>query len=108
MYMEENIKDGVIPLGLCKQAVMKLDSFLTDITEIMGDPDLSPEQLETFNTIKETANLMIANIVNIVASEMDEEEFMGVNVEMDKFESYPDNNEIEDEDILNTNIDSDE
>ena len=106
--MEENIKDGVIPLGLCKQAAMKLDSFLTDITEIMGDPDLSPKQLETFNTIKETANLMIATIVNIVASEMNEEEFMGVNVEMDKFESYPDNSESEDEDIINSNIDSDE
>ena len=101
--MDENIKDGVIPLGLCKQAVMKLDSFLTDITEIMGDPDLSPEDKLTFSDIKETTNIIIANIVNIVKKEMDEDDFLEVQVDMDKFESYPDNSE--NEDLLDMDID---
>ena len=32
-----------IPLGLCKQAVMKLDSFINDINEIREDADIDPE-----------------------------------------------------------------
>ena len=64
--MNEKIKDGVIPIGLCKQAVMKLDSFLTDINEILEDPDIEDADRDTFNTIKETGNLMIAHILKII------------------------------------------
>ena len=98
--MNEKIKDGVIPIGLCKQAVMKLDSFLTDINEILEDPDIEDDDRDTFNTIKETGNLMIAHIVNIVSKEMNEEEFETTDVQLDEIDSYPeDNNDILDMDI---------
>ena len=98
--MNEKIKDGVIPIGLCKQAVMKLDSFLTDINEILEDPDIEDDDRDTFNTIKETANLMIAHIVNIVSKEMSEEEFETTDVQLDEIDSYPEDND----DILDMDI----
>ena len=98
--MNEKIKDGVIPIGLCKQAVMKLDSFLTDINEILEDPDIEDDDRDTFNTIKETGNLMIAHIVNIVSKEMSEEEFETTDVQLDEIDSYPEDND----DILDMNI----
>ena len=98
--MNEKIKDGVIPIGLCKQAVMKLDSFLTDINEILEDPDIEDDDRDTFNTIKETGNLMIAHIVNIVSKEMNEEEFETTDVQLDEIDSYPEDND----DILDMDI----
>lgn len=98
--MNEKIKDGVIPIGLCKQAVMKLDSFLTDINEILEDPDIEDDDRDTFNTIKETGNLMIAHIVNIVSKEMSEEEFETTDVQLDDIDSYPEDND----DILDMDI----
>lgn len=98
--MNEKIKDGVIPIGLCKQAVMKLDSFLTDINEILEDPDIEDDDRDTFNTIKETGNLMIAHIVNIVSKEMSEEEFETTDVQLDEIDSYPEDND----DILDMDI----
>lgn len=98
--MNEKIKDGVIPIGLCKQAVMKLDSFLTDINEILEDLDIEDDDRDTFNTIKETGNLMIAHIVNIVSKEMNEEEFETTDVQLDEIDSYPEDND----DILDMDI----
>lgn len=97
--MDEN-KDGLIPVGLCKQAHMKLESALVDIMEIKEDDDLCEEDKETFDKIAETLGLMMAHIVNIVSKEMGEEEFLNENVPIDGFDEYPDKDvmdmEIED------------
>lgn len=45
--MTDNIEYRM-PLGLCKQATMKLDAFITDIHEIKEDEDLSPEDKQMF------------------------------------------------------------
>jgi hypothetical protein len=46
-----NEQDGKIPLGLCKQAAMKLDAFISDVREISEDPDLESEDREDFETM---------------------------------------------------------
>lgn len=103
--MEEN-KNGIIPLGLCKQAYMKLESAMSDIMEIKEDDDLSSEDKETFNTMGETLGLMMAHIVNIVSKEMNEEEFLNEDVGMDNIDAYPgDEPEEEPEDIMDNQID---
>lgn len=102
--MGENneVKDGKIPLGLCKQAVMKLDSFMSDCHEIMMDPDLDDEERKTFEMITETASLMTAHILSIVSKEMNEETFLGYNVPMDQIDEFG-HSDIEN-DILDTEI----
>ena len=92
--MEEENKDYRLPLGLCKQAVMKLDSFMTDIREIMVDPDLSDDEYHTFNYMCEMAAGMTAAIVNIIRDEISEEEFTDMHVEMDQIDSYPDGRDM--------------
>lgn len=85
----DQLNDGKIPLGLCKQAVMKLESFMTDIQEIKEDPDVSSEDKENFEKMSEIAGFMAANIVNIISKECDETEFLNENVPMDEIDSYP-------------------
>lgn len=82
--------DGKIPLGLCKQAVMKLDSLMTDLCEIKEDPDLDEEDRNLFETMIDVTGLMEANILNIVRKEMDEDEFLNVETTIDEFDEYPD------------------
>lgn len=78
-----------IPLGLCKQAVMKLDAFITDICEIKEDEDLDADDKQTFEQIAEISGSMLAAIINIVAKEIDEEEFLSEDIPMDDIERYP-------------------
>lgn len=77
-----------IPLGLCKQAVMKLDAFITDICEIKEDEDLDPDDKQTFEQIAEISGSMLAAIINIVTKEIDEEEFLSEDIPMDDIERY--------------------
>lgn len=84
-----NIPDGKLPLGLFKQASLKLDAFMTDCYEILEDPDLEQEDRDTMNTIIEVSGLIAAYIINIVSKEMGEEEFLNEQIPMDKIEKYP-------------------
>lgn len=94
------ISDGKIPLGLCKQAALKLDSFISDCCEIKEDPDLDPKDKEDFDKMIELAGVMEATIVNIVSKEMGEEEFIGENIPMDEIGTYPgDDSDILEEEI---------
>jgi len=95
-------QDGKIPLGLCKQAVMKLDSFITDVKEIIEDPDLETDDKQDFETMAEMAGTMLATIVNIVNKECEEHVFLGEKIPMDGIDAYPD--EIDDTDLLDTPI----
>ena len=90
------MNDGKIPLGLCKQACMKLGSFLEDIHEIKEDPDLDPEDREVFEKISDISAIMMANIVNIVSKEMGEEEFLNEEVPMDEISEYPETDILDD------------
>lgn len=78
-----------IPLGLCKQAVMKLDSFMTDINEIREEEGLTAEDKQTFERIAEITGTILAAIVNIVTREMGEEEFLSEDIAMDEIDRYP-------------------
>lgn len=75
-----------VPLGLCRQAVMKLDAFMADIHEIKEDEELSPEDRQIFEQIAEISGEMMAAIVNMVTKEMGEEEFLSEDVVMDKID----------------------
>lgn len=89
-----------IPLGLCKQAVMKLDSFINDINEIREDADIDPEDKETFDQISEIAGTMIAAITNIVSKEINEDDFLNETIDMDEIDPYPG----DDTDILDQSV----
>lgn len=96
----DQVSDGKIPLGLCKQAALKLESFITDICEIKEDPDIDPLDKEDFEKMVEIAGVMEATIVNIVSKECSEEDFIGTEVAMDEIGSYPgDEPEIVDQSI---------
>lgn len=86
--MPENM-EGKFPLGLCRQAVMKLDSFAGDIREIMEDPDIDNVDKENLSKMAEMAGMMMANIVNMVSREIGEEEFLSEDFEMDNIDEYP-------------------
>ena len=84
------VPDGKLPLGICKQSVMKLDSFITDMHEAKEDPDINDEQRELFTNLANMAATMQAYIVNLVSSEIGEEEFLNEDFAMDDIEEYPD------------------
>jgi len=79
-----------LPLGLLKQSIMKLDSFMSDVNEIREDGNIDDEIEETLMKMVELAGMMEATMINIVRKECDEEEFLSETIEMDGFDSYPD------------------
>jgi len=87
-----------LPLGLFKQACMKLDAFLADVHEIREDESLDEENKETLTRMIEIAGVMEANLINIVKKEMNEEDFLNEKIEMDQIDEYPE------EDILNSPV----
>lgn len=95
--MNENA-DGRIPLGLCKQAFMKLSSALVDIHEIKEDDDLDEDEKHIFGQIADNLAISIAHITNIVTKEIDEEDFLNENIDMDPIDEYPE------KDIMDMNI----
>lgn len=92
--------DGKIPLGLCKQAALKLESFIVDICEIKEDPDVDESDKEDLTKMVEIAGIMEATIINMVNKECGEEEFLSIDVPMDEVGSYPgDDTDIMEEEI---------
>lgn len=95
-----DIPDGKIPLGLCKQAALKLESFIVDVCEIKEDPDVDASDKEDLEKMVEMAGIMEATIINMVSKECGEEEFLSIEVPMDEVGSYPgDDTDIMDEEI---------
>lgn len=95
-----DIPDGKIPLGLCKQAALKLESFIVDVCEIKEDPDVNESDKEDLEKMVEMAGIMEATIINMVSKECGEEEFLSIEVPMDEVGSYPgDDTDIMDEEI---------
>lgn len=92
--------DGKIPLGLCKQAALKLESFIVDVCEIREDPDVDESDKEDLAKMVEMAGIMEATIINMVSKECGEEEFLSIDVPMDEVGSYPgDDTDIMEEEI---------
>lgn len=80
--------ENKLPLGICKQAVLKYESALNDINEILEDINDS-EQKEVFGVIAELTGNIISHIYNQVSAEMDEEEFIAEQIEMDEIGNWP-------------------
>lgn len=78
-----------LPLGILRQACMKLESFSTDIREILEQEELDPADKQDFETMVELSNRMLATIVNMVNKEMGEEEFLSEQPEMDVIGEWP-------------------
>lgn len=100
--IENNESGYKIPLGLCKQAIMKLESAITDICEIKEDDDLNSEDKQTMEGLVEILGQCTAVIVNMVGREMDEDEFLSEDIAMDEIDPYPGE---EDNNLLDRNID---
>ena len=85
--MGEN--ESKLPLGLCKQITLKLESVISDLYEIREDEDVSAEDKEVFQQMTEIAGNMEAAMINIVNKELGEEEFMQETVPMAEIGEYP-------------------
>lgn len=88
--------DNKLPLGLCKQATMKLDSALSDLNEVEQDPEISEEDREAFREINASLEMIMAAIYVRVMDEMDEEVFINENIDMDKIDPWPGERMVED------------
>ena len=88
-----NERDYKLPLGLCKQAAMKLEAFISDVMEIKEDEDLEPEDRQDFETMAEIGCTMLATLINIVSKECEEEYFLGEKIPMDEIDPYPEDEE---------------
>lgn len=78
-----------LPLGLLRQAVMKLESFQTDMREASEEEGIDADDKENFDKMAEMSGLMMAHIINIVGKEMGEEEFLSEELEMDNIDPFP-------------------
>lgn len=96
--MDENTYK--LPVGLCKQALLKFDSALNDLHEIAEDSDIDEEDRVLVNTLAEVTGNIMASITNMVMKEISEEDFIAENIDMDALDPYPDN----DVDILDQDI----
>lgn len=86
--MGEN-EGSVLPLGLCRQAVLKLEAAASDIREIIEEEGLDATDKENFEKMAEIIGVMMANIVNIVSKEIGEEEFLAEQPELDEIGQWP-------------------
>lgn len=91
-------------ITICKQAVMKMESAMTDINEIRESEILTEEERNVFSQMIEMNGNMLAVIVNLVAekSGVNEEDFMSEQITPEEISEYPDVNKSED--ILNEPI----
>ena len=80
-----------LPLGILRQAIMKMESAMTDLNEAKEEVDDNGKEL--LNQVTETLGNMTACIVNIVSKEIDEESFLSETIEMDVIDQFPSNEE---------------
>jgi hypothetical protein len=94
-----------LPLGIIRQACMKLDSFMSDMAECREDADVDKDIIEKFTQLMELAGTMQATLVNIVSSECDEEDFLNEAFDMDSIDEWGNNAFTEDEGIEDIRLD---
>ena len=78
-----------LPLGLCKQASLKLESFIGDIHEILEDEEVPEEDRPIFETMIELGNTIMVQLTNTVKRECGEEEFIAETIPMDEIGTWP-------------------
>lgn len=93
--------EGRIPLGLFKQAYMKIESALMDFHEIKEDEDIDGDEKKIIDDMIECTEVMMAHIINIVSKEMGEEEFLNEHVPIDEIDQFPSS---ESDDILEQHV----
>lgn len=100
--MDEN----KLPLGLCKQAFMKLESFMNDLGEILEDEDVTGDDRYEFQQMSEIATIMGLRLLNIIKKEIGEEDFVQENIVMDEIDLFPSlENMIEEPDAMDEEVD---
>ena len=89
-----------LPLGLIKQASLKLEAFAGDVHEILMDEDLNDYERGIFTQMTELSATMMAHLLNIIREECGEEEFLAEQVPMEEIGEYPgDSGDIMDEPV---------
>jgi len=74
-----------LPLGILKQIVLKFDSALSDINEVL-DSNINEDDRNRFQQMKEITQEMLSNVYATVQQEIDEEAFKNEYVPMDEME----------------------
>lgn len=77
-----------LPIVELRQAVMKLESAMLDIYEAKEEV-VEDENKYALEGCAEIIGQVQAVIVNMIAEEMGEEEFLALEIEMEKIEQYP-------------------
>lgn len=89
--------DNSFPVTTLKHAIMKLDSFQTDIQEIREEDGVQEEIKNTIDEIAELASIMEASLYSIVSKVTDEEEFNSAEVELNEIDEYPEKDTMDKE-----------
>jgi len=74
-----------LPLGILKQITLKFDSVLSDINELLNS-DIDESEKNKFMQMKEIVHDMLSATYSTVQTEMDEDEFANMYIEMDDIE----------------------
>ena len=94
--------DMNFPLGLCRQAIMKIDSANTDVHEMIEDTDIPQDKKEILYNISEYLCLIEASLTNLATDSDDETEFLSEELQMDIIEPFP----AYEPDILDTEVET--
>lgn len=78
-------------ITICKQALMKMESAMTDINEIRESSLLSEREKEVFGEMIEMNGNMMAVIVNLVSEKtgISEEDFMSETITPEEISVFP-------------------
>lgn len=93
-----------LPIDMLRQAVMKLESAMVDILEAREEDDMEDENRHALEGCAEIIGQVNAVIVNMVAAEMEEDEFLALELNMEEIEQYPSITEETAEDIMSEEI----
>lgn len=83
------MSENTLPLGIMRQAMMKLDSFITDMRESAEDEDISCKNKELFGYLAEEAGNILAVLTNMVMQEMGKDDFLDERLEPDAIDLFP-------------------
>jgi len=85
-----------LPLGLYKQACMKLDAFTSDLFLIQEDASCTDDDKVELSCACNLCGDIGARLLNIIKRECNEDEFLSEDLPMDDIDDWP---EPEDEDV---------
>ena len=78
-----------LPLGLCKQIFLKVESTIHDLEEIASDDDLTTDERYEFRQMLEVQTMIGMRVLNMIKKEMNEDDFINEDIVMDSFEDEP-------------------